>query len=68
MPLRKPLAIVVTLFTLGLCAYATWADVYIQQGVVALLTFVAPVVLGGYYASSTYEHCKWLEVEKYGRR
>jgi len=63
-PLRKPLCIIVVLFALGLCVASFIMEREILEGPTAILTWLIPVAVAGYYGTSTFEHCKDLEKYK----
>jgi len=58
MPIRKPLTFYTILFTYGLSFMAWLFNKPLPGGVESLLSFVVPVVVGSYFASSTVEAIK----------
>ena len=57
MPLRKPLCIIAVFYVLGLSTASFVLEWPVHEGVVTMLAWVVPVIVGGYYGSSAYEHC-----------
>jgi len=57
MPLRKPLCMITVFFVLSMCTASFILGWEINEGIIALLSWLTPVIVAGYYGSSAYEHC-----------
>lgn len=64
LPVRKPLAVSVALFSIALVFYSMYRGIDIPQGVLQLSQTIIFTFGGGYIASSTLEHNKGVELYK----